>query len=92
MAAHTDLDVLFKRLHLANARRVWRQMVERAERESWAYGDFLTLLATEEIAHRLAITQETARTHAKNAMNKLGARSRAHAVALALSRGELTLA
>lgn len=52
MAAHTDLDVLFKRLHLANARRVWRQMVERAERESWAYGDFLTLLATEEIAHR----------------------------------------
>jgi PAS domain S-box-containing protein len=46
---------------------------------------------TEEIAERLAITQETARTHAKNAMQKLGARSRAHAVALALSSGELTL-
>jgi hypothetical protein len=42
IAGDTDLDALFKRLHLANARRVWRQLVERAERESWAYRDFLT--------------------------------------------------
>jgi DNA replication protein DnaC len=47
-----DLDALFKRLHLANARRVWRDLVQRAEREAWSYGDFLTLLVTEEIAHR----------------------------------------
>jgi DNA replication protein DnaC len=47
-----DLDLLFKRLHLANARRVWRDLVQRAEREAWAYGDFLTVLAAEEIAHR----------------------------------------
>ncbi len=47
-----DLDLLFKRLHLANARRVWRDLVQRAERETWAYGDFLTVLAAEEIAHR----------------------------------------
>ena len=52
IAVETDLDALFKRLHLANARRVWRDLVARAERESWAYQDFLTLLATEEIAHR----------------------------------------
>jgi DNA replication protein DnaC len=52
IAADPDLDALFKRLHLANARRVWRDLVARAEREAWAYGDFLTLLATEEIAHR----------------------------------------
>ena len=51
-AADQDLDALFKRLHLANARRVWRDLVQRAERESWAYRDFLTLLVTEEIAHR----------------------------------------
>jgi DNA replication protein DnaC len=51
-AADTDLDALFKRLHLANARRVWRDLVQRAERETWAYGDFLTLLVSEEIAHR----------------------------------------
>ena len=52
MVADPDLDGLFKRLHLANARRVWRDLVQRAEREAWAYTDFLTLLATEEIAHR----------------------------------------
>jgi DNA replication protein DnaC len=50
--SHDDLDVLFKRLHLANARRVWRDLVQRAERESWPYRDFLTLLVVEEIAHR----------------------------------------
>ena len=47
-----DLDHLFKRLHLAHARRVWRDLVQRAERESWSYGDFLGILAAEEIAHR----------------------------------------
>jgi DNA replication protein DnaC len=52
IAADADLDVLFKRLHLANARRVWRGLIDRAERERWSYRDFLTLLATEEIAHR----------------------------------------
>ena len=52
IAADTDLDALFKRLHLANARRVWRGLIDRAERERWSYRDFLTLLATEEIAHR----------------------------------------
>jgi DNA replication protein DnaC len=52
IATDSDLDALFKRLHLANARRVWRSLIDRAERERWSYRDFLTLLATEEIAHR----------------------------------------
>jgi len=52
IADETDLDALFKRLHLANARRVWRQLIDRAERERWSYRDFLILLTTEEIAHR----------------------------------------
>jgi DNA replication protein DnaC len=52
IAPDQDLDTLFKRLHLANARRVWRDLVQRAEREAWSYQDFLTLLVTEEIAHR----------------------------------------
>jgi len=51
-AAASDLDALFKRLHLANARRVWRGLIHRAERERWTYQDFLTWVATEEIAHR----------------------------------------
>jgi DNA replication protein DnaC len=52
IAPDHDLDALFKRLHLANARRVWRDLVQRAEREARSHGDFLTLLVTEEIAHR----------------------------------------
>jgi DNA replication protein DnaC len=52
IAADTDLDALFKRLHLANARRVWRGLIDRAERERWSYRDFLMWLTTEEIAHR----------------------------------------
>lgn len=47
-----DLDALLKRLHLANARRVWRDLLARAERDEWTYEYFLTLLVTEEIAHR----------------------------------------
>jgi hypothetical protein len=36
-----QLDALLKRLHLANARRAWRELVQRAEREEWSYRDFL---------------------------------------------------
>ena len=48
----TDLDPLFKRLHLANARRVWRDLVRRAELEEWSYEQLLTTLISEEVAHR----------------------------------------
>jgi DNA replication protein DnaC len=60
-----DLDALFKRLHLANARHVWRDLVQRAERETWSYRDFLTLLVAEEIAHRqqTRLTRLTRRAH-----------------------------
>ena len=34
---HTDIDPLLKRLHLANARRVWRELARRAEQERWSY-------------------------------------------------------
>src|SRR5213594_258533 len=47
-----QFDVLLKRLHLANTRRAWRDLVQRAEREEWSYRDFLALLVTEEIAQR----------------------------------------
>jgi DNA replication protein DnaC len=47
-----DLEVLLKRLHLANARRVWRELCERAETEQWSCRDFLAVLVAEEIAHR----------------------------------------
>jgi len=47
-----ELDALLKRLHLANARRIWPQLVERAEKQEWSYRDFLALLVAEEIAQR----------------------------------------
>jgi DNA replication protein DnaC len=43
---------LLKRLHLANTRRAWRDLVRRAEQEEWSYRDYLALLVSEEIAHR----------------------------------------
>jgi DNA replication protein DnaC len=47
-----QLDALLKRLHLANTRRAWRDLVRRAEQEEWNYRDYLALLVSEEIAHR----------------------------------------
>jgi DNA replication protein DnaC len=47
-----NIDTLLKRLHLANARRTWRDLVARAEKESWSCRDFLALLVAEEVAHR----------------------------------------
>jgi DNA replication protein DnaC len=52
MPRDDELDGLLKRLHLANARRVWPQLVQRAEKEQWSYRDFLALLVAEEIAQR----------------------------------------
>lgn len=55
----------------------------------------LTLLANgltgEGIAQRLVLSPETVRTHVRNAMEKLGARTRTHAIVLALRTGEITM-
>ena len=47
-----NLDSALKRLHLANARRVWRDLVVRAEKEQWIYSQLLSVLFAEEVAHR----------------------------------------
>jgi DNA-binding NarL/FixJ family response regulator len=46
-------------------------------------------LSGEEAANQLYLSSETVRTHVRNAMTKLGAATRVHAVALALQRGEI---
>jgi DNA-binding NarL/FixJ family response regulator len=46
-------------------------------------------LSGEEAAKQLFLSSETVRTHVRNAMSKLGAATRAHAVALAIQRGEI---
>jgi DNA-binding NarL/FixJ family response regulator len=47
-------------------------------------------LSGEEVAKQLYLSPETVRTHVRNAMGKLDAATRAHAVALALQRGEIS--
>lgn len=44
-----------------------------------------------EIAERLYLSPETVRTHVRNAMTKLNASTRAHAIALAIKDGEISL-
>lgn len=46
-------------------------------------------LSGEAVAEELFLSGETVRTHVRNAVAKLGASSRAHAVAIALRRGEI---
>ena len=57
--------------------------------------EVLTLLAQGltgvEIAERLYLSPETVRTHVRNAMTKLNASTRAHAIAIAIKSGEISL-
>ena len=57
--------------------------------------EVLTLLARgytgEEVARQLAVSGETVRAHVRNSVTKLHARTRLHAVVLALQRGEISL-
>ena len=50
--ATVEFDPLLRRLNLANTRRHWRQLLERAETHGWSCREFLGVLITEEISHR----------------------------------------
>ena len=50
--SESQLEAFCKRLNLAHMRRIYQQVVDRAEKESWSYRDFLALLLAEEVAHR----------------------------------------
>ena len=66
-----------------------REHVPLSQRER----EIVTLIALgnsgPEIADQLQIAHDTVRTHARNAMAKIGARSRAHLVAKALGEGHV---
>jgi DNA replication protein DnaC len=47
-----DLDGLLKRLHLPTVRRLYPELMLRAEAEGMSYRTFLEILISEEIAHR----------------------------------------
>ena len=58
-------------------------------RERAVLGELARGRATEEIADSLVVSPHTVRSHVKAAMRKLGAHTRAHAVAIALSAGAI---
>jgi len=47
-------------------------------------------LTGESVAERLVISPETVKTHIRNAMSKLEATTRAHAIAIALREGYIS--
>ena len=51
--ATVEFDPLLRRLNLANTRRHWRQLIDRAETHGWSCREFLGVLISEEISHRL---------------------------------------
>ena len=71
--------------------RVRRHLADRAHRLSHRERAILAELAqghaTDEIADELFLSPHTVRSHVKAAMRKLNARTRAHAVAIAMSAG-----
>ena len=66
-----------------------RSALTRRERE------VMTLIAagghTEDVADELFVSAETVRSHVQNALSKLGAHTRAHAVAIALVTGQIIM-
>jgi DNA replication protein DnaC len=52
MSEPTDLDAMLKRLHLPTIRRLYTELIPRAEAEGMSYRCFLEILCSEEIAHR----------------------------------------
>jgi len=60
-----------------------------SKREAEIFGLLAQGLTGEEIANRLVLSGETVRTHVRNGMRRLGAHTRSHAVAMALTSGEI---
>lgn len=73
--------------------RLRRQLMDRAnrlsDRERAVLGELAQGHATEDIAGSMYLSPHTVRSHVKAAMRKLDARTRAHAVAIALTAGTI---
>ena len=77
-------------LDQARARREFAERAHRlSRRERLVLSELANGHATEDIAHELFLSPHTVRSHVKAAMRKLDARTRAHAVAIALSAGAI---
>jgi DNA-binding CsgD family transcriptional regulator len=83
-----DPDELAQR----RAGRPGRSRCERLSRkERMVLAELALGNSTDEIGIALNVSPHTVRTHVKNLMRKLGARTRAHAVAIALSESAIEI-
>ena len=60
-----DLDASLKRLRLPTIRRLYRDLMEQAEKENWTYQEYLGHLVEEEVAHRAETRVMRARRKAR---------------------------
>jgi DNA-binding CsgD family transcriptional regulator len=74
-----------RRSHDRRAVRAPRRSDTLSERELAVLEEISQGTPTEEVARKLHVSPHTVRTHMKNILRKLDARTRAHAVAIALS-------
>jgi DNA-binding CsgD family transcriptional regulator len=70
-------------------RAVRSRTARLSEKERRVLHELARGYSTQEIALELVLSPHTIRTHVKNGMRKLEARTRAHAVAIALSEGAI---
>jgi len=74
-----------RRPHEGRLPRGGRRSDTLSQRELAVLEEIARGTPTEEVARRLHVSPHTVRTHIKNILRKLDARTRAHAVAIALS-------
>ena len=72
------------------SQRATQRAPSLSAREREIIGLLAAGLTGEEVAGRLVLSTETVKTHIRNAMTKLEARTRVHAIAIALRSGLIT--
>jgi len=72
------------------SRRATQRMPSLSKREREIMDLLSQGLTGEDVAERLVLSSETVKTHIRNAMSKLEAHTRVHAVAIALREGYIT--
>jgi DNA-binding NarL/FixJ family response regulator len=86
MAAHQDIHP-----GRANRQPSGRSAAVLSTREREVLGMVAMGQSSGEIAAALVVARSTVESHVRHCLDKLGARNRAHAIAVALWRGEITL-
>ncbi len=94
--AHGGVVPAGRRIAISRLEPRWTRIVPRdaeqlplTERESEVLGLVAGGLRGGDIAEHLVLSAETIKSHVQNAMAKLGAHTRAHAVAIALKTGQI---